>query len=166
MSVAPSDKLLLVLTVLAAVGSGLIGGVFFIFSTTIMRAFGRLPVGEGVAAMNMINVVIINPMFLGVFLGTGLMSSVLAVMAIIGWPRTGSGWILTAAMIYLIGSLAITMVFNVPMNNALADANSVSSEGQKLWADYLRNWTFWNHVRTIASLAASAGFAVGLALQN
>ena len=160
------DKIFLVVAVLAAVGSGLIGGVFFIFSTTIMRAFSRLSPVEGIAAMNMINVVIINPMFLGVFLGTGVLCAVLGVVSIVGWQQTGSGWMLAGALLYLIGSLAVTMIFNVPRNNALAAADATSGEGQKVWTDYLRNWTFWNHVRTIASVAASATFAIALALQN
>ena len=160
------DKIFLVVAVLAALGSGLIGGVFFIFSTTIMRAFGRLPPGEGISAMNMINVVIINPMFLGVFLGTGVLCAVLAVMSIVGWQRTGSGWILFGALLYLIGSLAVTMFFNVPMNNVLAAADATSPEGREVWVGYLRNWTFWNHVRTVFSLAASATLTVGFALQN
>jgi uncharacterized membrane protein len=54
------------------------------------------------------------------------------------------------------------MVFNVPMNNALAAADPATGEGQKIWADYLRNWTFWNHVRTAASLAASASLIAAL----
>ena len=160
------DKIFLVVAVLAAVGSGLIGGVFFIFSTTIMRTFGRMAPGEGMAAMKMINVVIINPMFLGVFLGTGVLCAVLAVASIVGWSRTGSGWMLAGALLYLIGSLAVTMIFNVPMNNALAAADATSPEGQNVWADYLTNWTIWNHIRTVFSLAASASLIVGFALQN
>ena len=154
------DKLFLVLTLTTALGTGLIAGVFFIFSVAIMRALERVP--GGMAAMQSINVVIINPMFLGVFLGTAVLCLVLVVVSIVQWQSPGSAWLLAGCLLYLVGSIGVTMVFNVPMNNALAAADPASSEGQKVWTDYLRNWTFWNHVRTIASLAASAGFIIAL----
>ena len=154
------EKLFFVLTLLAALGSGLIAGVFFIFSTTIMRAFGRLPASEGIAAMNMINVVIINPMFLGVFLGTGVLCAVLAVTSLLGWQRPGSGWLLAGCLLYLVGSILVTMIFNVPLNNALAAATPENASA--VWQNYLSNWTLWNHVRTLASLGAAASFFVAL----
>ena len=157
------EKLIFVLTLLAALGSGLIAGVFFIFSTTIMRAFGRLPSGEGIASMNMINVVIINPMFLGVFLGTGVLCAVLAIMSMLRWQQPGAAWMLGAALVYLVGSIVVTMVFNVPLNNALAAVTPANADG--VWNNYLSTWTFWNHVRTVASLATSAGFIAALSVR-
>ena len=154
------EKLSLVLTLLAALGSGLIAGVFFIFSVAIMRALERVP--GGMAEMRSINVVIINPMFLGVFLGTALLCGVLGVMSVLQWRSTGSAWLLAGSLLYLFGSISVTMIFNVRMNNTLAAVDPANPEGQKVWADYLRNWTFWNHVRTIAALGASACFAVAL----
>ena len=156
------DEIAFSIALLAALGSGLIAGVFFIFSVAIMPALERVP--GGMAAMQSINVVIINPIFLGVFLGTALLCGVLGVTSVLQWRSAGSAWPLAGSLHYLVGSIGVTMVFNVPMNNALAAADPARPEGQKVWADYLRNWTFWNHVRTIASLAASACFAVGLLL--
>ncbi|GAA4986027.1 hypothetical protein [Actinopolymorpha pittospori] len=45
-----------VLAVISAVGSGLVGGVFFGFSTFVMQALRRLPSAQGLAAMQAINV--------------------------------------------------------------------------------------------------------------
>jgi uncharacterized membrane protein len=149
-----------VLTILAALGSGLIAGVFFAFSTSIMKALGRLPSAEGVAAMQSINVVIINPAFLGVFLGTGLACLILSVVSLLRWQPPGSAYLLAGALLYLIGSLLVTMVLNVPMNNALAAEPPADS--LDLWTNYLTNWTFWNHIRTAASLASMAAFIVAL----
>ena len=155
------EKLLFVLTLIAALGSGLIAGVFFIFSITIMRALERVP--NGMAAMQSINVVILNPLFLGVFMGTALLCIVLAVFSVIRWEHAGAGWLIAGALLYLVGSIAATMIFNVPMNNALMAADPASAQGQKVWADYLVNWTRWNHVRTFASLGASASFIFAMA---
>lgn len=153
------ERILFLLTFIAALGSGLIAGVFFIFSVSIMRALERVP--GGMVAMQSINAVILNPMFLGVFMGTAVLCVVLAVCSILRWNQTGSAWLLAGALLYLIGSIGVTMFLNVPMNNALAAADPSSAEGQKIWTDYLTNWTFWNHVRTVASLAASASFILG-----
>jgi uncharacterized membrane protein len=64
------SNLTFILTLLSALGSGLIAGVFFAFSTFVMRALGRLPPHEGIAAMQSINIVVINPWFMTAFLGT------------------------------------------------------------------------------------------------
>ncbi len=146
----------------AALGSGLIAGTLFVFSVAIMSAFRRLPASEGMAAMQSINVVIINPMFLGVFLGTGLLSAVLTVFALLRWELPSSGFVVLGAALYLLGSLLVTITLNVPLNDALAKADPLTTAGQEVWQNYLSAWTFWNHVRTIASLAASAGFILGL----
>lgn len=156
------DKFIFVLTILAALGSGLIAGLFFAFSTSVMKALGRLPAAEGIAAMQSINVVIINPIFLGTFLGTAIACVVLVVSSFVRWQQPGAAYLLLGAAIYLIGSILVTMVFNVPMNNALAAAAPADSASADLWANYLTNWTFWNHIRTAASLAAAGSLIIAL----
>ncbi|WP_375540978.1 anthrone oxygenase family protein [Paenibacillus tyrfis] len=37
-----------------------------------------------------------------------------------------------------------------------------SSEGAELWNHYLSKWVAWNHVRTVASLAALASFILAI----
>ena len=44
----------------------------------------------------------------------------------------------------------------MPRNNALAAADATAPETAELWARYLREWTAWNHVRTVTGLAAAA----------
>ena len=58
------------LTLVTLLGCGTIAGVFFAFSTFVMKALGRLPPEEGIAAMQSINVFAINSWFLVAFLGT------------------------------------------------------------------------------------------------
>lgn len=137
----------------SALGTLLITGVFFAFSNFIVRALARLPAGEGTAAMNAINVTVINPLFMTVFLGTGLLCAALAVMSFSSLPAPAAIKIIAAAAVYIIGSIGVTMIFNVPLNNALAAA---PADGAALWADYLKAWTLWNSVRGLASLAAGA----------
>lgn len=63
----------------------------------------------------------------------------------------------------IIGMLGCTIAFNVPLNRRLDAA--APAEGAALWARYLRQWTRWNHLRTVASLAACGLFIRAIALQ-
>jgi uncharacterized membrane protein len=147
-----------VLTVMAALGCGLIAGVFYAFSTFIMKALGSISPAQGIAAMQSINVVVINPLFLIPFMGTVVVCGVLVVAAVRQWSSPGAMFIVAAAVLYCVGTFLVTMVFNVPRNNALAAVAPTSAEGAALWATYLSEWTFWNHVRTAAALVAAALF--------
>ena len=74
-------------------------------------------------------------------------------------------FLLAGALLYFAGTFMATMFFNVPLNDALAAVAPDSSEGASLWSRYLVTWTNWNHVRTIAALAASAVLTIALCLQ-
>jgi uncharacterized membrane protein len=148
-------------SILGAVGSGLIGGVFFAFSTFIMQALARMPAAQGIAAMQHINVTVLNPWFLGVFMGTGLISAGVIVLALMQ-AKSGAALLIVAATLYFVGTFLVTMVCNVPRNDALAAATPDAAQSAVLWAMYLQEWTFWNHVRTVAALAACATFCVAL----
>ncbi len=58
----------------------MVGGIFFAFSSFVMRALAKMPDAEGIAAMQSINVVVINPSFLGAFVGSAAMLFSLGLM--------------------------------------------------------------------------------------
>jgi uncharacterized membrane protein len=153
------------LTFLAALGSGLIAGFFLAFSATVMWALERQPPAAGIAAMQAINVVVVNPVFLGTFFGTAVLSLVLAAAALMNWAEPGAFYLLAGSLLYLLGSILVTMLCNVPLNNRLAAVEPDSAEGKAVWAHYLRVWTAWNHVRTVAPLAALVCFFLAFAWQ-
>jgi uncharacterized membrane protein len=62
----------------AALGSCLVAGIFFAFSAFVMRALGQLPNQEGIAAMQKINVTVLNPWFFTAFFGTAVLCLVIA----------------------------------------------------------------------------------------
>jgi uncharacterized membrane protein len=103
------------LTLLAALGSGLIAGFFLAFSATVMWALERQPPPAGIAAMQAINVVVLNPIFLGVFFGTAILSLVLDIVALVRWSESGSGYLLAGSLLYFVGTFLVTLVFNVPL---------------------------------------------------
>ena len=63
---------------------------------------------------------------------------------------------------YLLGSFIVTVALNVPLNDRLAAAKPDAPETVALWATYLSQWTAWNHVRTVASLLATALLTLAL----
>jgi uncharacterized membrane protein len=71
-----------VLTFAAAIGAGLVAGIFFAFSSFVMRALARIAPPQGIAAMQSINVAVINPVFMAAFLGTGALCAALAVLSL------------------------------------------------------------------------------------
>src|SRR4051794_10852639 len=148
---------------IAAIGCGLLAGVYFAFSTFIMTALGRIGQAHGIAAMNAINVEIVKSLFMPAFFGTTLISAALAVMAVFRGGESGATAMLAGGLIYVVGMFFVTMLFNVPLNDKLAAVDPSRTEAASLWARYLKEWTLWNHVRTIASTVACALFIAALA---
>jgi uncharacterized membrane protein len=159
-----SVSLLVAAQLVTALGCALIAGLFFAFSSFVMSALSRLPPEQGIAAMQSINIAVINPVFLVAFFGTGTTAVILAVVALASWQQQGTAWVVAGAVLYAIGVIVVTRQFNVPLNNALATAAPTSAEGAALWRDYLVRWTNWNHVRTVAALAAAGCFTVAIYL--
>lgn len=147
---------LYILKLVAALGCGLVAGVFFAFSTFVMKALAQQPPAQGIVTMQAINITVINAWFMTVFLGTSVICLILIFSFILRWRQPGATYLLMGALFYLIGCFGVTIGFNVPLNDALAVANPTSTEGGNLWANYLTNWTFWNHVRTSAAFIAAA----------
>lgn len=152
-----AGDILTVLSFLAALGAGLVAGVFFAFSSFVMNALGRLPAADGLAAMRAINVTVITPSFLGLFLGMAALAAALAVGAGLDSGDPRALWLMVGAALYLLGCFGVTMRCNVPLNEALAEAGD-GAEAEEMWRRYLRVWTGWNTVRTVASLLASAAY--------
>jgi uncharacterized membrane protein len=88
------DQLIPIVGTMALLGSALVGGIFFAFSSFIMKALADVPAAEGIGAMQSINVVVINPSFLGAFFGTAVLSLVAGGLALAGWGRPSASFFL------------------------------------------------------------------------
>ena len=152
---AMAGRVDLALTVTAALGSGLVAGVLLAFSSFVMAALARLPPPQGIAAMQAINVTVINPLFMGIFLGTGVLCVALVAAHVGRRSELDSVLIFAAGLAYLAGCLGVTMACNVPLNDALAAVDASSAEAAASWSRYLRHWTAWNHARTLAAALAA-----------
>ncbi|HSI33845.1 MAG TPA: anthrone oxygenase family protein [Tepidisphaeraceae bacterium] len=156
-----TDWLLPTLVIVSATGAGVIGGAFFAFSSFVMGALGRLRPPEGIRAMQAIDVVVINPVFLGVFVGTAILSAVAAAMAV--WlGDSGRWWVVGGAGLYVVGTFGVTVAYNVPLNDRLARVDADGPDAERVWLDYQRRWTRWNHVRTAAAIGATVAMILAI----
>jgi uncharacterized membrane protein len=151
-----ADSLLFLLTFVAALGCALVSGIFLAFSSFVMKALAQIAPPSGIAAMQSINVVVLNPGFLGLFMGTALACAVLFVYAVMHWQIPAALCLAAGSLCYLLGTFGVTMAFNVPRNNALARIAPSGAESAGFWRGYVSGWTAWNHVRTAAALVAAA----------
>jgi len=149
----------------AAVSSAAVGGLFYAFSTFVMRGLDRAQPAEAIAAMRGINAEAqANAPFLALFLGSAVLALVVGVIACIQFARPGSGFIIAGAVLAVV-AFVVTMAANVPLNNALDALNPAAMsapDALREWRAYLGPWTAWNHVRTVAPLIGSVLMLVGL----
>ena len=127
-----------------------------------MQALASLPSAEGIGAMQSINVVVLNPSFLGVFMGTAVLSLGAGGLALAGWGRPSAPFFLGGALFYVVGTFLVTGLGNVPLNDQLAALSTTDPIAQDVWDHYLSRWTAWNHVRTVAAMVAALLYTVGL----
>ena len=157
----PGD-LLFLLTLVALLLCGLMAGVFFAFSSFVMHGLSRLPPAQGIAAMQAINVAALRPPFLSAFLGGAVACLLLAAASVWNRHLPGAPYRFAGSVLYLVGTFGVTAAFNVPRNEALAAVHADSADGAAHWSRFLAGWTAWNHVRTVAALAATALLGVAL----
>jgi len=112
--------------------------------------------------MQFINVAVINPLFLGAFLGTAAACVAVMVAALMQWGQPGAAYPLTGSALYFFGTFGVTMMFNVPLNNSLAAVAPDDPDAAGRWSRYVSRWTAWNHVRTLAALAALGCFIMAM----
>jgi len=142
---------------------GVLAGVFLAFSDFIMRSLSLSHGAAGIEAMQVINREVFRYVFMILFMGMAPVSLVLAGYGAFAISGPGSTLIALAGIVYLIAVFGVTVVFNVPLNEALAPMDPGTQSTRRFWTDtYLLRWTFWNSVRTFACAAASGLLLWGL----
>ena len=137
-----------------AIGCGLMAGVYFAFSTFVMKALAQTPAAKGISAMQSINKVIVSSAFLPLFFGTTVAAFILVALFPLLLETDGALFSAMGGGIYIVGMFICTVAFNVPLNNKLADLDPNCQDAALFWQAYQRTWTRWNHVRTAASTMA------------
>ncbi|MEO3754500.1 anthrone oxygenase family protein [Streptomyces sp. B6B3] len=144
--------------------TGLMAGVFFAFSVSVMLGLDAVDPGRAVAAMQSINDRIQNPVFLVAFVGVPVAAGATGGLLLALGHRGAGVAFLLAAGVYVFGAFLPTMVVNVPMNDTLNAAGTPDSpeHAARLWADFSPRWTAWNTAR--AGFSSLSLLLVGLGL--
>jgi uncharacterized membrane protein len=148
---------------LATIASGLMAGVLFTYTNSVLPGLHAAEDRSFVDAMQRMNVAILNGWFLILFLGTMVLSAVALALHLGPEQRAALPWIIAGAALYA-ATLVITFAVNVPLNNALDAAGPPGSiaDFAAVRAAFETNWVSWNLVRTVASTAAFASLACAL----
>lgn len=156
MSIALSAQPIALLA--GAVAAGVASGMMWVFSLGTLQGLLLLLQADAIRAMQAINIAVINPLFLTLFIGTGPFLALLAVLNRFAGPPSGA--LLAAALVYNLGVVGVTVLGNVPLNDALAAVDpSTASPGT--WAAYVRPWLRYNTARALAGTVASGLLIVG-----
>ena len=143
--------MMLILALVTLVLHGALTGLFYTFSMSVIPGLNAIDPAQAETAMRSINVKILNPWLYLAFLGSPVAALVTGFLA--GSPA--AIWFFAAAAVSFVGSFLVTMVINVPMNNAV-------NAGTMSWKDYSPRWTAWNTFRAVASAAGLVLVGVGL----
>lgn len=154
---------LFTLALLAAILCALATGSLFAFSTFVMPALSRLPAAQAITAMQSINIAVINPMFMGAFMGAAALFLLLVVGQGSDLGRIHGILTMAAAVLYVAGTIGITMACNVPLNNGLAAVDPAAAGADAVWSAYYSGWQFWNHLRTLTGTLSLAALILAMA---
>jgi uncharacterized membrane protein len=149
-----TEKSIYVINLFAIVGTGMMAGVFLAFSTFVMAGLARLEPAQSIAAMQSINLAAVTPLFMTLLFGTAILCGVLGFNSYRNWDSPHGTLLFLAAGLYLIGSMAVTIFANVPLNDQLAVLDANSEQAASFWQGFLNRWLWWNHIRGLASAAA------------
>lgn len=145
-----ADIILVTTTVL----TGLMAGLFYAFSFSVVLGLGKLPDADYIRAFQSINREIQNPIFLSCFMGIVLLLPLSTYMHY-SKPATPQFWLLLAAtLIYVIGVFGVTVAGNIPLNNAIDTFKLDSASADAITAQrtaFESKWNNLNMARTVAS---------------
>lgn len=153
-----------VATVAALLANGLLAGLFFAFTIAVVPALRRAGDRTYVTVMREVNIVILRPGFLAVFILAPGLSILVAVLEL---PDHGSRWALVVAAGAAAVSAVLTATINVPLNQTLhhaqigsgtdADTNATAAR-----AAFDRPWARANALRCAANAVAVVALGVAL----
>ena len=147
------NTLLIISGTLVSLGAG----VFFAFTVGICGALRLLNDVEYIKTMQSINRVIENLVFGATLVLPVILLPILTYMARDG-DDTYFASLLAASILYIVGTMFLSVIGNVPLNTRLAkfDLSAASStEIAATRAAIEKPWATWNAIRTVAATAAT-----------
>lgn len=139
----------------SVIAYALVAGVFLTFSDFVMRSLAATEPSGGIEAMQQINRKVFRTLFMVLLIGMAIVSPLMAAVTVLQGSGPATTWIIAAAVTYVVGTFGVTVVFNVPMNERLDRMAHDSAVAAAYWHRYVPAWSFWNSIRTLASVASA-----------
>ncbi|GID91450.1 DUF1772 domain-containing protein [Amorphoplanes digitatis] len=140
------------LLVTAIVAAGLQAGTYYVWACGVMPGLARADDHTFVTTLSHVNQAIVNPVFMLTFLG----APVLAAAAVATGTPAARPWLI-AGLALSVATVAVTVLGNVPLNNALGKAAATTdADLAAVRAAFETAWVRWNVLRTLTSTAALA----------
>ena len=140
----------------ATLTSGMMAGLFYAYSISVMPALHRADAAVLVEVIQRINRAIANGWFALCFGGALVFSALAAVL------YRGTGVFLPAliGLILYAVQLALTFGLHIPLNNALDRAGGADPEAAR--SAFEPRWVPWNHARTLLCTGSFASLSWAL----
>jgi len=149
----------LVVLVAAGLLSGIFAGFMYGYTYSVVPGLRQMKPDQHIIAMQEINVKIINPAFMVVFLGPVFL---LPLATYLYRAEASFPLVLAAAVLYIVGVFGVTAAGNVPMNNRLEtiraeQISEAEAETVRQWYHGIRSrWMIFHNLRTALAIVATA----------
>ena len=152
--------------IMATLTVGVMTGVMGLYANTIMPGLRRTDDRTFVGAFQAIDTAIINPVFLATFFGGLVTTGGAAALLVDEEWRSALPWVAVAFALYL-AVVVITVVVNVPLNDAIKAAGSPDrvTDLAVVRRDFNEaRWVGWNLARAMLTATAFACLVWALVL--
>jgi uncharacterized membrane protein len=147
--VKKKSMMLLMFTTLCV---ALITGLFYAYSCSVNPGLSKLTDAQYLAAMQSINMAIINPLFMITFIGALLLLPWCAYQNF-SLPTTSRCiFVFAATLFYAVGVFGVTVTGNVPLNNFLEKIDLSTASVEAIHDYRLRFEKPWNRFHTIRTM--------------
>lgn len=152
------------LALLSLILAAALFGFFYAWVCSTMWGLDAADPRVAISAMQAMNASVRNAVFAPAFFGTSIVLLITTVTLRASDQGAASLWFGIATLLVAFLGVVLTMVVNVPMNEALAQV-AVPEDidaAAAIWADYSPKWQFWNQIRTIATGLAVLCIGIGM----
>ena len=139
-------------------------GFFYAWVCSTMWGLDASAPDIAIQAMQAMNASVRNPVFFPAFFLTPMVLAITAALLVRAGRSKAGLWFALAAGVYTLGGFGVTVLINVPMNEALAlvVVPDTADAAREIWQNYSERWQDWNQVRTVASGIAVVLTGIGL----
>lgn len=146
--------------------TGLSAGLFYAWEFSVIPGTKQIDDHSYISTMQAINKAIINPAFMLIFFG----ALIFQIASTFQYRDSTAFWILLGALLtYLTGTILVTGLGNVPLNNALEALNLKELSAEQLSnqrAHYELQWNRLHKIRTAFAVLSFILLLAGLFITN